>query len=76
MSFESVMGVSPDVMLELMFGMGMVGIIWMLLLSVALSIPPILVLISKRSQGYVAFLIFTKPVRDKATDDAPTPGGS
>ena len=70
----------------------------MLLLSVALSIPPILVLISKRSQGwakfawfmlasvfswlgYIAFLIFTKPVGVKApggaaSGDTSTPGSS
>ena len=94
MTVESVLGVSPDVLLELMFGMGMVGYIWMLLLSVALSIPPVLVLISKRSQGfakfgwfmlaslfswlgYIAFLLFTKPVGVKAADDnVPSPGST
>jgi hypothetical protein len=94
MTVESLLGVSPDVLLELMFGMGMVGYIWMLLLSVALSIPPILVLISKRSQGfakfawfmlasvfswlgYIAFLLFTKPVGVKtADDDVSSPGST
>lgn len=93
MTVESLLGVSPDVLLELMFGMGMVGYIWILLLSVALSIPPILILISKRSQGfakfawfvlasvfswlgYIAFLLFTKPVGVKAADDSASGPGS
>lgn len=55
MSFESMLGISPEAMLDLMLGMGLVGIIWMLLVTLALSVPPILVLISKRSRGGAKF---------------------
>ena len=55
MNFESMLGISPEAMLDLMLGMGMVGIIWMLLVTLALSVPPILVLISIRSRGSAKF---------------------
>lgn len=58
MTIESILGVPPEALMELIFGMGMVGYIWVLLLMVALSIPPILVLISKRSHGVMKFFWF------------------
>ena len=58
MNWESALGMSPEAMVELMLGMGTVGIVWMLLVTLALSVPPILVLISKRSRGGAKFFWF------------------
>ena len=55
MNWESALTMSPDEMRARILNMGTAGVVWMIIFTIILSLPPVLVLLSKRSSGGAKF---------------------
>ena len=58
MNWENALMMSPDAMMASLLNMGTGGLVWMIVLAVIVSLPSLLVLISKRSNGWAKFCWF------------------